>query len=206
MIDNPNFSRPIDVHRWSDHPEVKGLVERVWERAELQAVVGVKGPKPRTAFKKQLRVLILDLYVAWLEDPELCIGVSMSPNSWKVNSRYNALHLSKKLIQIINALHDAGLLDKAKGFFVNVGSPDNRTARIQASEELQDWFHEAKFGRDDITRALGEELIVLRNDEKKQVEYKDTEATHAMRGELQVYNALLAGSLIDMATLAHAHQ
>jgi len=27
------------------------------------------GPKPKTEFKKQLRVLILDLYVAWLDDP-----------------------------------------------------------------------------------------------------------------------------------------
>jgi hypothetical protein len=26
-ISNPKYSRPIDVHRWSDHPEVKALVE-----------------------------------------------------------------------------------------------------------------------------------------------------------------------------------
>jgi hypothetical protein len=30
-IDNPRHSRPIDVHRWSDHPEVKALVEDIWE-------------------------------------------------------------------------------------------------------------------------------------------------------------------------------
>ncbi|SHM55879.1 hypothetical protein SAMN05444398_1227 [Roseovarius pacificus] len=27
---NPQHSRPIDVHRWSDHPEVNGLVTEVW--------------------------------------------------------------------------------------------------------------------------------------------------------------------------------
>lgn len=31
LIKNPQHSRPIDVHRWSDHPEVKQLVEEVWE-------------------------------------------------------------------------------------------------------------------------------------------------------------------------------
>ena len=28
---NPQHSRPIDVHRWSDHPEVNGLVTEVWD-------------------------------------------------------------------------------------------------------------------------------------------------------------------------------
>lgn len=79
-ISNPRFSRPIDVHRWSDHPEVKALVEEIWESYLPWQITGKpgeknkKGPKPKTTFKNQLRVLILDLYVAWLEDPELCIG------------------------------------------------------------------------------------------------------------------------------------
>jgi hypothetical protein len=30
-IENPWHSRPIDVHRWSDHPEVVGLADAVWE-------------------------------------------------------------------------------------------------------------------------------------------------------------------------------
>jgi transposase InsO family protein len=29
-IKDPWYSRLIDVHRWSDHPEVKGLTEKVW--------------------------------------------------------------------------------------------------------------------------------------------------------------------------------
>ena len=28
---NPWHSRPIDVHRWSDHPEVKELVDKIWD-------------------------------------------------------------------------------------------------------------------------------------------------------------------------------
>ncbi|WP_171167014.1 hypothetical protein [Ruegeria sp. HKCCA0370] len=29
-IENPWHSRPIDVHRWSDHPEVAELIDRIW--------------------------------------------------------------------------------------------------------------------------------------------------------------------------------
>jgi hypothetical protein len=28
---DPHHSRPLDVHRWSDHPEVNVLVREVWE-------------------------------------------------------------------------------------------------------------------------------------------------------------------------------
>ncbi len=28
-IDNPWHSRPIDVHRWSDHPEVGKVVDKL---------------------------------------------------------------------------------------------------------------------------------------------------------------------------------
>nr|WP_321254671.1 hypothetical protein [uncultured Ruegeria sp.] len=87
-IENPWHSRPIDVHRWSDHPEVAELIDRIWDG--YLPSDKTSGPKPKTAFRHQLRVLVLDLYVAWLEDPELSIGVSMSSNYWdNFVSRYN---------------------------------------------------------------------------------------------------------------------
>ena len=146
-------------------------------------------------------MLILDLYVAWLEDPELSIGVSMSVNAWKTNSRYNALHLSKKLIPIINAVKDAGLIIMAKGSYTAPGSKGNRTTRIRASEELQSWFAQAKFEREDIGRAEGEEIIVLKDDKNNQIEYEDTDKTNRMRKELQAYNKLIASAFIDIPSL-----
>ena len=53
-IENPWHSRPIDVHRWSEHPEVKTLVDRIWE-GYLPPQITKKGPgpKPKLAFRKQ---------------------------------------------------------------------------------------------------------------------------------------------------------
>ena len=31
QISDPDYSRPFDVHRWSDHPEVNGVVDDLWE-------------------------------------------------------------------------------------------------------------------------------------------------------------------------------
>ncbi len=29
-IEDPWHSRPIDVHRWSDHPEIVAVVDNIW--------------------------------------------------------------------------------------------------------------------------------------------------------------------------------
>ena len=139
QIQNPWHSRPIDVHRWSDHPEVKGLVDRIWD-GFLGEVIDEKarGPKPKMAFRKQLRVLILDLYVAWLDVPELSIGVSMSPNAWDTNSRYNALHISKKIVPIIKELHKASLIDLSKGSY---GGAKRKMRHADTSPYLQSINH-----------------------------------------------------------------
>jgi hypothetical protein len=47
---DPWYSRPIDVHRWSDHPEVKGLTDKVWGEAGLDGLVKASGPKPKQPY------------------------------------------------------------------------------------------------------------------------------------------------------------
>jgi hypothetical protein len=200
-IQDPRNSRPIDVHRWSDHPEVKGLTDRVWREAELDSLVGTAGPKPKRPFVEQLRVLLLDLYVAWLENPDLSIGVSMDVNSWKTGSRYNALHLSKRLLQIIPALHESGLIDMSKGSYNKSDPKWNRTTRIRASGKLQGWFADARFTRHDIGRAVDEETIILKDESGRKIEYADTPETVRMREELRAYNELIASSFVDIRTL-----
>ena len=200
-IEDPWHSRPLDVHRWSDHAEVGVVVEAIAEKHLPAAKKGSRGPKQKTKNRDQLKVLILDLYVAWKEDPDLSIGVSLSSNAWQAGSRYNALHISKKIVPIIKTLHDVGLLDLAKHSHKEPGHKDNRTTRIRAAEPLRKLFRKAKFTRDDIGRAEGEEVIILKNDKNKQIEYDDTAHTNQMRDRLTAYNKLIADSFIDIPDL-----
>ena len=103
MID-PWHSRPLDVHWWSEHEEVGVVVDQIADTCMPDATKNPRGPKQKTKIRDQLKVLILDLYVAWKEDPDLCIGVSLSSNAWQAGSRYNALHISKKIVPIIRGL------------------------------------------------------------------------------------------------------
>ena len=62
-------SRPLDVHRWSEHREINNLVNLVFEK-----FISRKAKENKTIRKKHLKVVLLDLYVAWLNDPDLNIA------------------------------------------------------------------------------------------------------------------------------------
>ena len=120
MTNNSEIDRyhslPLDVHRWSDHPEATKLRDTIWNQYfKEKFLIGGQGNKAKSEPKKQFKILLLDLYVAWLDDPELSIGVGMSKSAYKTNSRYNSLYISPKIIDIINHAHTVGLIDKKTG-------------------------------------------------------------------------------------------
>ena len=112
---DPTYSLPLDLHRWSDHPEVAAIVEGIWAAHFTDMAVNRPGPKPRTPVKDQLKLVLVNCFAVWLEDPELSIGVSLNVNAYYTRSRYNALHISKHIIRVIERLYDVGLLVIAKG-------------------------------------------------------------------------------------------
>jgi hypothetical protein len=69
------FSRPLDVHRWSDYPEADAFVDEVYARCQQS--------KPSNIERKHFKVVVLDLYVAWLEHPDLKLAVSLRPAEYK---------------------------------------------------------------------------------------------------------------------------
>ena len=158
----------------------------------------------KTIRKKLLKVVLLDLYVAWIDDPNLCIGVHMSPNAYsdgtvfsKGKSRYNELHIKDTIIQVIHRLKDVGLIGFKEGF---EGSSEygGRTSRIWAYERLIEAFETAQFGYFDINYIENKEVIILRDSNKKNVEYETTKQTKEMTKVVRAYNDLLAKTFIDI--------
>ncbi|RXV58071.1 hypothetical protein C6W92_17180 [Roseovarius sp. A46] len=145
-----------------------------------------------------LKVILLDLYVAWTTDPELSIGVNLNLKRWVTGSRYNALHLSRAVPAQIHRLADAGLIELSLGSYSGPGANTNRTARIRAAEPLKAKFREARFGRIDVGHSPDRECIIRRDVGGREEEYEDTDRTRAMRGELRAYNDLLARTFLDL--------
>ena len=220
---DPEHSRPLDVHRWSDHPEIKVLTDGIWiEITEIDGLVAIPtgNRKPLAPLIKQLRVLLVDLYVAWLADSTLSIGISRNNNSYTPKSRYNGLHISKDLIKVVDALVAIGLLDHHNFHHDRVyGGKNSKTSRYRPSNKLQDRFSKLQDLVFDISFNEERETIVLSDfeideegtfiktkDGKKKrslIEYEDDDHPLIVPWRLSLcrYNELLARSHIDISSL-----
>ena len=192
-----DYSRPLDVHTWSDHSEVNAFVDEIYD-----AHFGGGNPSIQ---KKHIKVVLLDLYLAWCDDPKLNLSLSRDVNAYKPKSRYNAIHISKKTIEVVDRLIEAGLIHWAKGFlYRNTGI--GRETRIWPTETLKEKFKLARFGPLDISSHPYRECVVLSDTDPEtgetiEVEYEDNEQTNQMRELLSFYNKLLSRTYIDIPLL-----
>ena len=204
-------SRPLDVHRWSEHPEVKSLLDDIWSAYFAEHFDALKtGPKPKGRPKQQYKVLLLDLYVCWGHDKEQCLGVPLANGSFKAGSRYNALHISDLLSDIVKHAVEAKLIDVKKG-----SEASGKVTRIWPSALLVEKFEKAQFSIFDISHSEKQEVIILNKKEDptssdsmygkkaKSIEYDDGDFAPIpeMRQQLKDYNALLARTFVDIGTL-----
>jgi hypothetical protein len=129
------------------------------------------------------------------------VAISMSPKAYKAKgSRYNALHISRKTIDVVRWLSKAKLIETASGFF-DRATNKGRLTRIWPSGELIEFFEAACLPIYKIHRTPLEETIILRDNEGNGREYDDTAETINMRRRLQEYNDLIAGQFIGIASL-----
>ena len=187
-----NLSRPLDVHKWSNYPEVNNFVNFIYKH-----YFEWHNPK---IIKKHIKVILLDLYVAWKENPLMKLGVHMNNNAYKAKSRYNELHISKKTILVINHLHNLKFIHLKSGYFAQ-GKKEGRVTRIWAADKLIKHFEKAKYGLENFQTHTDREVIVLRDNSKKDIEYEDTTQTIKMRELVKAYNDLLKRTFIDIPEL-----
>ena len=186
-------ARPLDVHRWSEHPEVNAFIDHVF--TDLKSING----NARIS-KKLVKVILLDLYVAWCADPRLMLMFSRDNNAYKAGSRYNELHISKKIIGIVDALIANGVIGQQLGFNDRV-SGIGFQSRLWASEKLIALFEKARFNQFYISHPKNWNPIVLRNESKDAQEYADTSKTNGMRSVLLDYIKILKHTHIDIYDL-----
>ena len=193
-------SRPLDVHRWSDHPEVNAFVDRIYKEHIHESGTNTQ------IKKKHLKVVLLDLYVAWSDDPNLNIAVHMSMNAYsdgtvsgKGKSRYNALNIKVSTIDIVHRLHISGLIGLRDGWQDVTGK--GYITRIWAAEPLIEMFMDAAFGYFDIGYPENKATVILRDENKRNIEYEDTFETRRMHDLLLRYNRLLERTFIDIPSL-----
>ena len=193
---NHNYSRPLDVHLTCNHPEITELVEVIFNK-----YFNTTTPKSIKPYKKHLKIVLLDLYVAWLHDPLLETAVHLSPNHYSKERdiRESKLYITKTIIPVVHTLIDKKLIGFQKGFNDHP-TLGNRLSRIWALPILEDYFKEIQsLAFYDFYK--GREVIVLRDEDKKDIAYKRNSHVDDMKTVVDNYNSFLRETFIDIPYL-----
>ena len=201
-------SELLDVHTWSNHPEIKALTDKLYVEVDVNTLDKSGNKKPKTSAKDSLRVLLLDLYVKWLKDPNVSIGFSKAERDYIVGSRYNGLFISPNIIKIEAMLHHAGYTEELPHYHNSKSSDPSYTTRIRHTEKLRSEFKQLTIDLHDIDTHSNQECIILHDkfvdfpddNKNKKITYDDSDLTRTLRDQLKAYNALLKRSFIDIPT------
>jgi hypothetical protein len=204
---NLDHSRLFDVHRWSGHPEVNNFVDLLY-KAHIRSLEP-KDRKPtqdKNPYRKALKTPLIDLYVGWVDDPLLVTAFSRANSTYR-QGRYNELHISTKVKDVVDQLVEAGYVHEKIGFKDRREGGSGRVSRIWPTTRLEDLFREAQFGVEDVVASVpNRERVILKKEKdedpkKGLIDYRETDQTRAMRDQLVRYQALLDRHHIDVCSL-----
>ncbi len=196
-------SQLLDVHKSSEYQDVNNAVNALY--GELRELPEFKGN--RDIRKKHIKVVVLDLYAKWLADPERYVSYHRMKTAYKAKSRYNEIHISYITVSIVDALRELDYVEHHIGYFDHTGRR-SRISRMRATEKLISLIRDQHHVElEMIETHPNRECIVLRDQDKVDIEYEDTDETNQMRTELQAHNDLLRETSIELVDApADSHQ
>ena len=150
-------SRPLDAHKWSEWPEVNQFIDEIYSSY-------FQKNEQTNIRKKHVKLLLLDLYVAWKEGWKY-VGMSFDVNHYKPKSRYNGLNISKKVIEVAYRLEELDLIRIHSGF-KNRDTGEGYVSRLERTANLISRFMDARFPEGAIRCDWDREPVILKDEEK----------------------------------------
>ena len=181
----------LDVHRWSEYPEVLAIRKKMFEE------LGYAGTKKEI---NHVTVVLLNLYYAYSLDPEMWVMFYRGSDYFQQGKRYNRLFIKQDiLLATVDKLFALDYIEHVPGF--NDRRPGGKAfcSKMKATPKLIDLIekqHGMNFNM--IGKYAPDELIVLRDADGKDIDYKDTAELIRMRYALEAYNKLLGETYIDI--------
>jgi hypothetical protein len=190
----------LDCWRMANTENIYRLIDNIFTEIVQEGKVKLKkdGTPKRSAekIKHHIRIFILSLYVAHEHDPVKPIRYSRDRNKYKQSSRYNSEFLSyRHTILVSDFLNDAGYVEYHQGFQTKYKS---KQSRILTTEKLIRLFRQHELNLDMVYRDPNEPIIKLKDDEKNDAEYEETEETTEMEEQLRLINELLEAQKYEL--------
>lgn len=192
---------PLDQYLYSEHKKVVGAVEYIVDDV-LQPT-----KSSRKKYWKIVRMLITNLWEAANASNNPWRGLSRDRNAYQEGTRYHKIYISFLVVSVVDRLIELGYIEQVNGKY-NPLIGYGRTARIKATDKLVELVR-IKNIYSVITPNPEDcsEIIILKDENKKLLDYKDNERTETAREELRLLNDFLAKTEIkvDKEALKDSH-
>ena len=196
MIEELENSIPLNTLFFRSVINNDEIVERIWN-----VVYPTKKYRKDSKQAKHLKVIIIKLYDCHNSGYDF-VRISLNSNDYICGSSKNVLNLSYRvLITIVNNLHNHGYIQHFMGYY-STGTKSGKVSRMRATDKLielilsvQDSIVEVD--KEDVSECYGN-LIVLKDFDKKIIDYEDTDLTLEWKEELRKYNSFLSKSSITL--------
>lgn len=204
-------SRPLQFDRMATGDNLKAALG-----ALLVHLKEAEGPRQRqrrsddeARLVAMLDAIVCDLYVNYRSDPMRFLGYSRNRSDYTKQSRYlNPLTSLTSVNAVVDFLLTQGYARGARGFYSRKANPfggpevtSGMRSRIRSTENLIR-FLEGDFGvtTGDAGYRAGFEVIRLNDENKRLIEYDDTDATNDARLFLSKYNLMIGACDIRFDT------
>ncbi|WP_440634901.1 hypothetical protein [Candidatus Pelagibacter sp. HIMB1746] len=137
-------------------------------------------------YKKQLRVILANLFTANSINEDLFVVYSRDKEYYKKSNRYNPNRISyRPLIFLVDNLKEHGWIKNILG-----SQKKGKRSKMSVTHKLKQAFKDYKIASKYL-QSNPMDCVRLKDKSKKLIEYKDNSATHSMRSKLHAYNNLL---------------
>ncbi len=188
----PGYSRPLDVHKMSEAPEAKVIVDKLLPEVIPSEVEG----KVRKRYREALKMIVLNLYLAWKDDPKLWVAYQRNKSAYTVGKRYQKFFLKyTQTIGTVDGLIRYGYIENKMGFH-NPQTGFGRVSRMRATAKLWALFIQTPIPKKRMKSQAPE--IVLKDHEKKVIDFAETPKVRKWRNNVKKINKILEGADIDL--------
>ena len=190
-------AQPLDIQLWIDDQAFDQYIENLSNRLCKKSIKLSK--LKQSTITKHLKIMVLNLWCVWRKDKKKYLFVSRDKLFYSTFlKRYNPNGYSFKSVVVMDALIECKFIEIKIGQY---RAKLKRRSRIRAKPKLiNEIVKKFKIEPTVIQLARNTECIVLRDEEKNDVEYKETKRIKEMRNGLIEYNNLLRRTHIDIPT------
>ena len=186
----------LDVYLYSEHQKVIGAVEFIVDE------IFKPERRERKKYWKTVRMLITNLWESANASNNPWRSLNRDKNAYLKGTRYDQIYITYILVSIVDRLIELDYIDPINGKHNRV-TGFGRISRIKATEKLlelvriKDIFSVIVPNPEDNS-----ETIILKDENKKLVDYKDFQRSDTAREELRLINDLLARTRIEVSKKA----